>query len=425
MSLHDKLLRAVFSGTLDEPLHDAILSQSSIVIAKGTGRLSNRNNGELLLELYVPALPRVADSKRKAGEVLRKNDLLSLEARTQSGFKLKTEHLASGGSDWHSAGYGRMTFKPDVVSLASEMSVPDLPGSVDAIISPCDKLPKNSQSIIRDETPMFGGEDQDLWFYLEMKAAKIGLRKESYGANRLKVWADAEGSRAPLELTEAFLNAVSFRVGSQLHWLAIETMESNAHEIRVRRPGQKLSAFYPPLPLMPPLPQYQQPEVDLIRQATEFFMHPDNRPVYTALAVCWNSQANFFTPQCLLVGAALEGIAKFIIRQELAKKFPKAKSTELDKRLGKITAGQKLKDAAALLNARVSDDEIKAWKAMRNPRAHGEFGLSNTSDAEMQRLMHQRAVAANIVNKLVLGLVGYKGFYRDYSVIGYPTKQFP
>jgi hypothetical protein len=69
----------------------------------------------------------------------------------------------------------------------------------------------------------------------------------------------------------------------------------------------------------------------------------------------------------------------------------------------------------------ISDEEIGEWSELRNSTAHGDFQTGQVSDAAVLEQMRRYDCCVNIINKLVLGLIGYKGPFRDYSKPNYPN----
>jgi hypothetical protein len=71
----------------------------------------------------------------------------------------------------------------------------------------------------------------------------------------------------------------------------------------------------------------------------------------------------------------------------------------------------------------VGDEELRAWKQMRSPLAHGRFPSGPLKETEVQTQSHQLDCAASIINKFVFGLIGYDGDYQDFSTPGWPTRR--
>lgn len=70
---------------------------------------------------------------------------------------------------------------------------------------------------------------------------------------------------------------------------------------------------------------------------------------------------------------------------------------------------------------KVSNDDITNWKSLRNKAAHGNLHGSNKS---YQELLDGVYKASTFLHKLVFLAIGYKGKFTDYSVHGWPEKDF-
>lgn len=72
----------------------------------------------------------------------------------------------------------------------------------------------------------------------------------------------------------------------------------------------------------------------------------------------------------------------------------------------------------------LADEDHAAWKKTRNPSAHGKFTM-NPSHAELQATVFHHGRIQNILNKIMLQLMGYTGIYIDYAAKGHPAAEFP
>jgi hypothetical protein len=72
----------------------------------------------------------------------------------------------------------------------------------------------------------------------------------------------------------------------------------------------------------------------------------------------------------------------------------------------------------------VTMQDLKAWSDTRNPSAHGRLGPAESQD-ELQARVSRHDRVKNLLNKIVLQLMGYTGLYIDYSRPGYVAAQFP
>ncbi|MBL4849379.1 MAG: hypothetical protein JKY65_27950 [Planctomycetes bacterium] len=68
-----------------------------------------------------------------------------------------------------------------------------------------------------------------------------------------------------------------------------------------------------------------------------------------------------------------------------------------------------------------TEKEIKAWNKLRNSLAHGAYG---TSPERVHKVFRRLLHVTNMTNKLILLVIGYRGPYRDYSEVDWPTREF-
>jgi len=72
----------------------------------------------------------------------------------------------------------------------------------------------------------------------------------------------------------------------------------------------------------------------------------------------------------------------------------------------------------------VTREDFQAWSEMRHPSAHGEFAVAGSQD-ELQARVSRHDRVQNLLNKILLQLMGYTGVYIDYSQPGYTPAEFP
>ncbi len=199
---------------------------------------------------------------------------------------------------------------------------------------------------------------------------------------------------------------------------------------------------------------------ELLQKATLFFQEPANDAALTAMQVCWDAADNIFVIRGLLLCAALEGLADYVVDESprsavlspekdafaklkegvvqvirsadtLGSDDPLSKEASLKRIIdgissfGYLTSANKIRKAGELLGVRIVDEEMAAWKNLRHKTAHGDFEFDFGDQSNTQQAFNQTATVANIFNKFILALIGYKGPFRDYGVPGHPTRSFP
>ena len=237
------------------------------------------------------------------------------------------------------------------------------------------------------------------------------------------------------------LNALRFHVGTYLEFFAYGHTSAEGEEIILtNHKSNNERKFYPPLPDH----EFEAAE-QLLRCGMEFFLKETCSPVVTALCVCWESRKVTFLAGNLLVCSVVEGLADYILTDaneqytklrdlalDLLRKEPSAKESiyleafeKCIKSVEFIKSKESIRKAGELLKITITQTELRAWGHLRHRLAHGNFSIDVKSPATIQSEFDHAASVANIVNKFVLALFQYEGVFRDYSVRGHPTCNFP
>jgi hypothetical protein len=460
--LHGGILEAYAKRELDEPLHDVSIKKDGVILLTGHGRLLSAEDGGVAIDLYSKGKPPDRWHNFQPGEPYSLGDLPVLEAVTDYGQQVVMRG-AQPSSPCHStdAGFSRVRFHPFEVETRFDEKIEFSP-SVKGIVTPFARDVSNSCSSIKDDNPMFGmaGSGRD-WLNVEIDGARAGLRKDRDGLHWF-AFATKKGERSDVvKYAEAFLTALSFVVGESVSWLACRTYSGTSEIVRLRQPGRKRKGtLNPPLPFRP----FQHAETKLLANATTFFHDEANARVAHLMELCWDALGGYCHSEYAVASIVVEALADFIIEKSLAGKTPqgialKAETKQLkqfklaavgalrtsdkidrekDRRsMARVTKwikelsirqspkGETISTAAGLTTTKVkiSTEEIDAWKQLRNSVTHGRFKTGATANAiaDFQKKDHQFDCCVNIINKLVLGLMGFKGEIVDYSASGYPT----
>src|SRR5687767_5056594 len=73
----------------------------------------------------------------------------------------------------------------------------------------------------------------------------------------------------------------------------------------------------------------------------------------------------------------------------------------------------------------ITAEDIEAWSRTRNPAAHAGLVAPTKDRDETQVLLNRYHRVLNMLNRIVLQLIGYTGQYTDYSRPGWPDVEFP
>jgi hypothetical protein len=448
---YSEILQAYAIRKLDQPLRDVSIKEGDTVLLTGHGSLRTREDGSLVVEFITNGRFRDFVKDSKPGEVTFPTAHPVLEALMEDGNRLRAHVSRSSPSSWTETG-GRITFSPWEVEIHIDHQVKFSP-HIMGLLTPFATELANTYSFVKDDNPMFGREAMYSWLKLDLDGASVGLRKEESGFCWLSF--TEQGTKSPdvVRHAEAFLTALSFLVGEAVSWLAFTTFVGESEIIRLRQPpNKKRGLLQQPLPACPTL-FIGNPESDVLVKGTTFF-HANAR-VGHWLMLCWNAAGGYFPTQCLVVSSVVESLAKFITKdapQAVTLKPEKEKFDDfkkvcvsvlqnsedtkssgfLERIVNRINSTdylryeESIKKAGEILRPadpiQISDDETSAWSKLRNSTAHGDFQTGQESLTSFLEQMRRYDCCVNIINKLVLGLIGYKGPFRDYSKSNYPNE---
>jgi hypothetical protein len=455
MDEHEKIINSYISANLNIAIDDFKISGKGFKVKSGSGRVLSNEQGSFSLEIYTQDYSGTFGLRLKPGEILREEEYCKIEAISQRGLKVSIPRVSYPNTEQSIPGFAKLTFFPHEVLFRSSFPLDSTKSLINGVITPLSHLPSNDDYKITNDNPVFGYKYADRWFNMETNEVHFGLMKDDSGICHLAVWTEKE-TGSPLEdVADAFLQALSFRYGKKVEWLAYTKEANGLKETKLKKYKVESRSFYPPLPLDSDKlrPEVEKAEIDLLRKATALFFNKDQRSILSSLAMSWDSTANYFSNQSLIVSISVERLVSKMIElypPEDLKQEEEKFAAYKQRIVGVISNDQNLKsekfidrivkgiDSFSFLNTQeklnrikssslkmeVTDDEINAWKKMRHPLAHGKSDYNYEDEDELQERMDFLACAANILNKLILALLKYEGPFRDYSTRGWPLKQF-
>lgn len=439
---------------LNETLRGIELWRTGFPAVSWSGILSNKPNGNLSIVLESSADLWGVLENGPSGIIVSKDQLFMVRAVTEHGLRLEAADLYPSDRRTFPHGSSRLEFQPRRLTVSSETNPGESPGIIGAINEFDQKYACWCSERIA-WPPVIATEAQwHQWYCLKFQDTWFALSKARHPYCQFALW--TEGQAEPLNLeaqAKAFLFALGFRLGQRVDWLGYTHRMADRQE----------TVLMDPVPVRPgfqhsPLPSdiREGDEQMLLRCACAFFSHPQNFPVVNLLGMLWDTADNFFPVQSLVAATVIEGLASFILQgsktSSAAKDFELRKD-HLCKYLGEhrdclagaesqeeglaflvkmqnvikttqmFSLGEKVLQAAIKLEVQVGDEELRAWKQMRSPLAHGRFPSGPLSETEVQLQSHQLDCAASIINKFVFGLIGYSGDYQDFSTPGWPTRR--
>jgi hypothetical protein len=69
----------------------------------------------------------------------------------------------------------------------------------------------------------------------------------------------------------------------------------------------------------------------------------------------------------------------------------------------------------------ITAEAAEAWKPLRNASAH-QYQRHSLNPEQFSDLVN---TAQTLFYQLIFCAIGYRGFYRDYSMVDWPLRQYP
>lgn len=320
-------------------------------------------------------------------------------------WQLDNSHLQSPVMFLKGAPAAKATFTEILFSNAADLNWPR-------------RSPSNQRCL--QATSMFG----DL-VALELPDGDLSVAVESSSKN--------EAGR----LVNAVSMAFSFWAGKLLRVVAYEARDENATECRLfpHRATFKTKGVAPPLgPMLRPALVTQHEE--LLKNAIDCFGNDDAEQIGTLLqaSLCYPNDLPF-SVQVLISCSALEGLAKGHATTKAVEAISEKQKADVEaflkERCFPNDLIERFRGFMGTLNASSASNSITrwcksgfmgftsedwdAWK-LRNKPAHGNLSLFGGDFQEKQENVAKRDRIRNMINKLVMAAIGYRGKYYDYAL---------
>jgi hypothetical protein len=287
------------------------------------------------------------------------------------------------------------------------------------------------------------------WLMSTLSFGRLAARRQSELWFELKIAIETEPPAADaIEIVIAAARAFSFLLGRRLSFRGYEdvTADYEARYLAARNRPVTLNE------LPQPLGQdnaYHEGIEGLLAQATEFFLTEDGRRVAGYLHLCWDTADNDITTRMAIASISLEGLLRMVspdrrrddesytqadvglVREwlntsecRLSPRFIKRLEGFLDglrhRRPVDILHGWQARGVLAVTRA-----DLEAWENGRNPAAHGVLAWPAVDHEKRQALFSRFYRVLNLLNRVILQLMGFRGRYRDYAQPSWPEVDFP
>lgn len=387
MFFYQQIIQDHLAGGLNEHVCDVTLSQSESQ-TKGNGRLE-LSEGILRFELIVEG--KLPD--RPLGPCYAE-DMAKVRGYFPNGIAFSSDAVTNRG--WNKSDVGYVVYKlhPSHVKMTRQLNVqPNHAKKILALEGFLKAVPManifRESSHITDDNPFFGTESSSAdWFLYENERIKVAIRNlknETWHVRVLPKDAEHYEAEALKKDCDRFVYALGVLCGQHLRMDARYVEHRNTADAELRTHHRRLGAV---TSLVPP-----DRDSILLKLAADYVLDlPEDHLVFSCLDALWNSQANFWPLNYLLLASATEGLAKTY-------------------KPGKMSAKKRFAELARNLDIEISDKEFASWKRLRDALAHGSYG--EIGDIREVAVHSDRII--NIFNKILLRTIGYTGKYIDYS----------
>lgn len=442
MSEHD-WIDVLLRGSLEITLPTLSAVQANSPRFHGSGRLVwDRDSGLRFLGVTDGAETVSSTFGRFAaplGRLIPRDTYVSITGRTLEGWDASTIPVPLGGYTvsmesphvlWDLTGDGLTLARP----LTPHKQHPRL---VRALLGPPAKhWPRVTHTEIRNEYSRSSSSKAD---WLEAKIQLGTLVAQQRSDHWFEIRLTVESDSAPgdsFEIVHAVAQAFGFVLGRRVWIQGLEDLQTDRetrHLYRYREPTRNS--------LRPPLGEataYLNNVETLLGKAVDFFLTKEGQKVAQYLDLCWDTVDNDFRTSVALVSICAESLLR-LASKGLPEKDPgytpmdrdtlcswvESKEGSLTKRFldrvrGFINTLSQRRPIDVLWAWHregvlgVTPEDIDAWEKSRHPSAHGAFGpLPDV--VQLQRRLDRFHRVQNLMNRIVLHLVGYRGPYMDYA----------
>lgn len=452
-------LDILLSGSYEEALPTLTLASEATGETTGSGRLIWRDRDDLRIQAVTRRVEKPPEKKDDSGEILP-GDLiphstyLTAFGRTKHQWIVSTnprslDGLTTAGSDliWD--------FPVAGVCLSNET------GSskhhyLRFLLSPClETWTRYSHTTVTNGLPEEPRTSSSLnWLRCFPSFGTVSATRQNEDWFEVFVeFKENTPEHDPYEIVGAISRGFSFFLGRQCISRGYEYVAPGKHirRLDVRQVEAKHGTLRQPLGWQMTLLGNIEPALG---PTVDFFLTERGQRVAQYLFLCWDTVDNAFATQQAIACICIEGMLRVAAevwgpKEEDAKKnesvqkliawldtkpnpielpddFVKRVKGMVDGMLNnKLSAKDIQRDWTSRDLLGNTKREFKAWNDTRHPLAHGTVPPASEAQKDLQVRVSHHASIVNLLNKMVLGLIGYEGDYVDHSQRGYPPAPFP
>jgi hypothetical protein len=449
----DSLISSLKAGTLQIDCVEMILAQNTAlnpITYKGSGYVRQNENGKLTFKLYaieVTNTSALADlssfSTAESGRIFGDADYYKLTARSPEGVQWTAEKILPK-VDWgHLADRPIITSELDLISTTRRL--PQSKGKhfvrlhffTDTTDLPCNHYSKTEvdgrSELIRDRA--------------SFSAAHCDFKVKKYD-DEFTITAELASPLSDM-LPMRILESLQYLLAQSLSWSVLIRRDVSEHVIELVSPRARSakSQLYPPLSQGPGYYEFSWKLFSLyleyiIKTAGHPYWHHCSYHIHNAC----EASANSYDAWAVGVSVAVEGMANLLpVRREIpskqsVKSLQNCIAHDLLSRDGYGDMADRIRGLIwRLRDVRIQDhieplvedgyaerDHLKAWLKLRNKHVHPkEIDLQKLTMGDYQEMIDLINMTTVLMYHITFYLIGYRGKFTDYSINGFPAKDFP
>ncbi len=394
------------------------------------------------------------------GHLLPHGKYISASGRTEDGWDVSTHpEWPVGYSIGISSPLVLWDFKTDGLALTRETIPREHPRLVRALLGPSPKeWPRMTHTEIHNDGETSSASHRDcLLVDFSFGSLYARQRTDRWYEVQVEITGTSPRSEA-LEIIVAVAHAFGFVLGRRQFLLGFEDFVPGRETRRLFVADREPTNGSIATPLGTSSAYLAEVE-NLLGRAIDFFLTKQGERVAKHLWLCWDAADNAFPTRLAVASICLEGLISLVQHQsetnkgnevggdssdsmeadlkalkELLKTAEDAKTLtpEFIKRLrGAVAAFRRGRPSDVLWDWQrkgllgVTTEDIDAWKKTRHPAAHGALVAPPEDKQQLQDLISRFYREVNLINRVVLQLMGYRGLYVDYGSPGWQEKEFP
>lgn len=447
-------IETLLAGSLDIELPRLTIAGEGIGTLNGSGRISWRADSGITIHAHTEC----GDLVNRAllgtvgipGTLFEGKDYLELRGTSHAGSAIRTQRWVFDGCSLHSESQTAIwERKVDCLWQDHAATTPYPSEVLHGLIGPSPHYwPRPTRTTV--ENPFFQSDAyiRD-WMLAETSLGTIAARHRSDEWFEVCVTiAEAAPVKEPHRIMRAIGDAFGFIMGRHCSIRGYEHQKGHTTTCYVRNSQSRSSGNT----LLQPLGTNQAYCTDvesLLGKAIDYFSMDDGEKVARHLRLCWDTVGNAWPTRLVVASTCLEGLLGMVggktaiaasaiaaddlqAMKTLLSTNPLGFSERMLKRLegfsrnpGKPRPIDILEDWKARNVLGVTQADITAWKEIRNPAAHGGLIEPAASSEALQDQITRFYRVVNLMNRIILQLVGYGGPYVDYAQRWFPECEFP